>query len=633
MSRRNFLKTVGAAGAALALDSPSVDARPLPVSLAARPLPLKDVRLTGGPLKHAQDLDIAYLLQLEPDRMMAFFRIRAGLEPKGKPYGGWDGDHKNLTGHIAGHYLSAVSLMYAATGDKRFKQRAHYLVAEMAEVQSKYEDGYLGALENGHEKFAAIREGHVRGSSFDLNGLWSPWYVQHKIFAGLRDAHRHTGCGQALEVSKRFAGWVESVVGGLTEEQDQQMLATEFGGMNEVLMDLAYDAGDSRWYKLSHRFYHHAVMDPLSRKEDILGGLHGNTQVPKMLGSVEPFIVPEMNPASEAVSYFWNIVVAHHSFATGGHGTDEYFGPPDKLSSRVDGRTDESCNVYNMLKLTRRLFSLDPDTKYAEFHERALFNHVLGSIDPSNGATCYMVPVGRGVQREYQNMLEDFTCCVGTGMENHALHGDGIYYESGDRLWVNIYAPSTAYWKSAGVRIAMETGFPEGETATLTFTPRKPRKFVLELRRPAWAGDGFTVSVNSSPVDNLPAPGNYIELDRIWHAGDTVAVTLPKSLRTEPLPDNPHRVALMWGPLVLAGDLGEEDDGNPAHPHAPEIPAGDRPISQWLHPVEGQPGHFRASVAYPGKPPQDVDFVPFYRLHRRKYAAYWDLVSEITRIG
>jgi DUF1680 family protein len=593
----------------------------------ARPLPLSAVRLTGGPLKHAQDLDAEYLLKLEPDRMLAFFRTRAGLEPKAKPYGGWDGDGKNLTGHIAGHYLSGVSLMWAATGDPRFKDRADYIVKELKEVQDAQGDGYLGALANGKEKFNEVAQGNIRSGGFDLNGLWSPWYVLHKDFAGLRDAYRFTGNTTALELETKFAGWAEGILSKLNEAQTQKMLNTEFGGMNEVLADLYADTGDKRWLKLSNRFEHHAVTDPLKRHQDHLAGLHGNTQVPKLMGSLARYTCTGDSGDGFAAGFFWDRVVQHHSYATGGHGKDEYFGEPDKLSNRVDGRTAESCNVYNMLRMTRRLFSLHPDIEYAEFHERALFNHILGSIDPEDGRTCYMVNVGRGVQHEYQDMFGGFTCCVGSGMESHALHGYGIYYESGDRLWVNLFVPSTAEWKEAGVKLTMDTDFPEGESATLKLALQSQRDFDIALRRPSWAKDGFTVKVNGEEIKDLTRPGSYVELRRTWKSGDTVSLTLPKTLRLEPLPDNPERAAITWGPLVLAGDLGPESGfrGRNRKPvAAPVLVAANRPISDWLKPIADKPGEFRSDGVGREK---DVEFVPFYRLHRRTYAVYWDLLT------
>lgn len=600
----------------------------------ARPLPLSSVRLTGGPLKHAQELDADYLLKLEPDRMMAFYRKRAGLEPKAQPYGGWDGDGKNLTGHIAGHYLSGASLMYAATGDARFKERVDYLIREMKEVQDKHGDGYLGAITNGKEQMLEVAKGNIRSASFDLNGLWSPWYTLHKTYAGLRDAYRYTGNRTALELEIKFAAWCESIMSKLDDAQTQKMLNTEFGGMNEVLADLYADTGDKRWLALSHRFDHRAVMDPLARKEDILNGLHGNTQVPKLHGLLMRYAYTGDKTDGDAAQFFWDIVAKHHSFATGGHGKDEYFGPADVLGDRIDGRTAETCNIYNMLKMTRKLFALHPDMQYAEFHERALFNHILGSQDNEDGRTCYMVPVGRGVQREYADMFRSFTCCVGTGMESHALHGDGLYYESGDKLWVNIYAPSTAKW--GDVDLTMNTTFPEGDGATLKITTKTPKQFTLALRRPSWAGEGFTVKINGQAVKQLSAPGTYIELKRKWKTGDTVSLALVKTLHLEPLPDNKSITAIMWGPIVLAGDLGPERErrrgaGGQAggqQPAAqiikiPSLVAADRTPSTWIK-ATGKPGAFRTNGA--GRE-QDVDLVPFYSLHRRTYSVYFDLFT------
>jgi len=608
---------------------------------AARPLPLAAVRLAGGPLKHAQDLDAQYLLALEPDRMLAGYRLRAGLTPKAKGYVGWDSvEGKQLTGHIGGHYLSAVSLMWAATGDARFKERADYLVKELKEVQDKHGDGYLGALAQGKERFAEVAQGNIRSGGFDLNGLWSPWYVLHKTYAGLRDAYRCTGNRTALDVEIKFAAWAEGILSKLSDAQVQRMLNTEFGGMNEVFADLYADTGDKRWLELSYRFEHRAFTDPLKRHQDNLSGQHGNTQVPKMLGSLARFGYVGDPGDAYAAGFFWDRVVQHHSYATGGHGKDEYFGDADKLSDRVDGRTCETCNVYNMLKMARRMFALRPDAPYADFHERALFNHILASQDPQDGWACYMVPVGRGVQHEYERNMTNggFTCCVGSSMESHALHSDGLYYESGNQLWVNLYAPSTADWPAAGVKLAMETDFPEGESATLTFTVAAPREFTVRLRRPFWVATNFSVSINGEAVAaaQLAAPraeaktSSFVELKRTWKSGDQITVTLPKTLRLEPLPDNPRRVALLWGPLVLAGDLGPEGErrgrGGRSNPFedVPVLVAAERPVADWLKPVPGQLGRFRTDGVGQDR---DVDFVPFYRLHRRTYGIYWDLFT------
>jgi DUF1680 family protein len=604
----------------------------------ARPLPLTAVRLTGGPLKHAQDLDARYLLSLDPDRMLAFYRKRADLPPKAEGYTGWDADGRQLTGHIAGHHLSAVSLMWAATGDARFKQRADYIVSELKIVQDANRDGFAGALPGVKEAFADVSHGKIRAANFDLNGLWSPWYTLHKTFAGLRDAYRHTGNQTALDIEVKFAQWAASYLDPMDEATVQRMLATEFGGMNEMMADLYADTGDKRWLDLSYKFEHKAVLDPLKRGDDPLSSLHGNTQVPKLVGSAARYAYTGDKADLAAATVFWDRVVNHHTFATGGHGKDEYFREPDKLGNITEGRTAETCNVYNMLKLTRKLFALQPDIRYAEFHERALFNHILGSIDSQDGATCYMVPVGSGVRREYADMQRSFTCCVGTGMESHALHGLGLYYEDGKKLWVNLYAPSTAQWESAGVKLHMGTTFPEGQSATLTLDLKARKLFTLALRRPAWAENGFAVRVNGQAIANLPGPGSYVEITRTWTPGDRVSLTLPKSLRIETLPDNPRKAVVMLGPLVLAGDLGaaprrgDDGDGDGVRAAAPEPVAlvTSRPVDEWLTPVAGRAGTYRSSGVVrtvSAQTPIDVEFAPFYSMHRRSYTAYWDLVS------
>ncbi|MCX6561805.1 MAG: glycoside hydrolase family 127 protein [Candidatus Aminicenantes bacterium] len=605
----------------------------------ARSLPLSDVRLTGGPLKTAQDQNGRYLLSLEVDRMMAFLRQSAGLALKAEGYGGWDGADRQLTGHIAGHYLSGVSLMWAATGDPRFKERADRLVDELKAVQDKHGDGYIGAQTDrakvpGRTLYGQLAAGDIRSGGFDLNGMWSPWYVQHKIFAGLRDAFRWTGNRTALDVEIKFAAWAEGVLSGLTDEQIQKMLGTEFGGMNEVLIDLGLDTGDARWPALADKFRHRAVIESLARGEDILRGKHGNTIVPKMIGTLSRFIATGSEPDGAAARFFWERAALHHSFATGGHGRNEYFGEADKPDAMTEGRTAESCNVYNMIKMTRTLFALDPQMKYADFHERALFNHVLGSMDPADGATCYMVPVGRGVRKEYQDMQRDFTCCVGSGMESHALHGDGIYYESGDTLWINLFVPSTAVWRSADIGLAMTTTFPEGEEAALTIQAKAPRTFEVALRRPFWAGEGYAVKVNGVVLKDIGPAGTYIRIRRTWKAGDKIEWSLPKSLRLEPLPDNPDRAAILWGPLVLAGDLGaipagrssdeEANDTSSAGPETPILVTDEPSPAAWIKAVPGNPARFRTVGA--GRD-RDVDLVPFYRLHRRIYTATWDILT------
>jgi uncharacterized protein len=661
--RRTFLQASAATVASVALQPRVSSSSPelartmsaaTPTRAVARPVPLAKVRVTGGPVLRAQQADIKYLLELEPDRMMAYYRTRAGLAPKAAPYAGWDGPGRNLTGHVAGHYLSAVSLMYAATGDPRFKDRADYLVRELAFVQAKQGDGYLSALDGGREAFAALSRGQIRSAAFDLNGLWSPWYTLHKTFAGLRDAHRHTGNSTALEVETRFAEWAARVLAPLSDGQVAKMLNTEHGGMNEVLADLYADTGDARWLALSRRFEHHAFTDALARHQDNLPGKHVNCQIPKLIGSAARYDYAGDGRDLVTAAFFWDRVAQHHSYATGGQGLDEYFGFPDQLSRRVDGRACESCCVYNMLKLTRRLFSFRPDVFYADVHERMLFNHALASFDPDGVRMSYMVPVGHVEQQEYQQMFEDFTCCMGTGMENHALHGEGIYFESPDTVWLNLFVPSTAELHN-GARLAMQTDFPDGEHARLAMSHGAPRPFALAVRRPGWAGDGFGISVNGERVTVPPLtslrvggaggrdlgfdegalpPSSYVTIERTWKSGDVVDITIPKSLRLEPTPDDRTVSAIMWGPLVLAADLGPRRE---RAEHAPKIDppvliAGDREVGTWVLPSSQRAGDFRITgvarhLAAPSEAPGDLALAPFYRTHGRTYSVYFDVLT------
>jgi DUF1680 family protein len=664
-NRRTFIQASAATAASVALNplAPLNEARaetPAGESAAAAsanervravPVHLSKVRLTGGPLKVAQDSDAKYLLELDPDRMMSFYRVRAGLPKKAEPYAGWDGAGRNLTGHIAGHHLSAVSLMYLATGDERFKQRADYLVKEMKEVQDKNGDGYCGAIEGAKENFGALSRGEIRGAAFDLNGMWSPFYTLHKTFAGLRDAYRHTGNKTALQLETKFAGWVEKTIAPLNDQQIAKMLNTEHGGMNEVLADLYVDTKDERWLALSRRFEHHAFTDALKRHQDVLPGKHGNCQIPKLIGSAARYEYTGDADDLVAASFFWDRVAQHHSYATGGHGLAEYFGFPDEFANRLDGRTCETCNVYNMLKLTRRLFSFRPDPLYADFHEKALFNHILASMDPDGAKMSYMVPVGRATQQEYQNMLQSFTCCVGTGMESHALHGDGIYYESPDTVWVNLYAPSTVELRD-GLKIAQESSFPDGDSAKLTIASGRSKQFTLAIRRPGWAGDGFAIKVNGQKLDVPPVaslrvggaggrdmgfdegqlpPSSYVDIKREWKTGDVVEVSIPKALRLDLVPDDKTVAAIMWGPLVMAGDLGPRRQGpGRAEAVAPAL-VTDKAVNEWVLPA-GKPGDFKTggvakSWTQPTAAGGDVVLTPFYRTHERTYSVYFDVLT------
>ena len=583
---------------------------------------LRDVTLLAGPFKHATDQDRDYLLKLEPDRLLAWFRKEAGLEPKAMVYGGWESE--KLAGHSLGHYLSACALMYRATNDVRFRDRITYIVGELAECQRANGNGYVAAIPEGKRLFAEVSRGDIRAKAFDLNGGWSPFYTLHKLFAGLRDAHHLAGSDEALAVGRKLADWVGMTVGGLTEEQMQEVLRCEYGGMNEVLADLYADTNDARYLALSRRFHDRRVLGPLAAGEDRLAGLHANTQIPKLVGLARRYALAGDADDLRAASFFWDRVAGHHSYATGGNGLAERFGPPDHFSDRLGAETTETCNVYNMLKLTHQLLTWKAEARLADYYERALYNHILATQHPEDGRVIYNLSLEMGGRKQYETLFDSFTCCVGTGMENHARYGSSIYFHSADALVVNLFAASEVTWRDKGITVRQDTRFPDEDITRLRFTTRAVTPLTLHIRHPAWA-PSIEVTVNGRSVPVASTPSSYAEVTRAWTDGDVVTVRMPMTLRLEPMPDNQARVAILYGPIVLAGDLGPSDDPAGLEPdYVPALLTGDRPPAEWLTAVSNEAATFRTTGV--GRP-RDVALKPFYRVHERRYTVYWDLVT------
>ncbi len=588
----------------------------------AQPFSPRDVRLLDGPFKDGQDIACRYLLSLEADRFLANFRKEAGLEPKAKHYGGWES--QGVSGHCGGHYLSACAMAWAASGDKRFLDRVNYFVDELALCQQANGNGYVSAIPNGKKIYAEVAAGDIRSSGFDLNGGWVPNYTQHKVMAGLRDAYRLAGNQKALEVSKGLGDWFEKTLSALDQAQMQKILACEHGGMNEVLADLYADTGDERYLALSRRFHHQAILDPLARREDILPGKHANTQIPKLVGLATRYEITGTADDRTAAEFFWDRVVHHHSYVTGGHCDFEHFGDPDRLNERLSPSTSETCNVNNMLKLTRHVFGWNPDASVADFYERALLNQIRSTQHP-DGRVIYNLSLKPGHYKEYQSPYDAFTCCVGTGMENHVKYGDAIYFHDDQGLWVNLYIASELNWKARGVRVRQETRWPDSSTSVLTFTCRSPSEFTIRLRRPHWALAGMEVLVNGQLQTVDAKPSSYAQIRREWRNGDRVEVRLPMTLRTESMPDNPKRLAVFYGPTLLAAKLGEVGDPQAVQAsYVPVLLTGDKPVSDWVKPVSLAAQTFKTEgVGRPG----DVELVPFHRLHDRRYTVYLDVYT------
>ncbi len=581
-----------------------------------------EVRLLDGPFKQAQDADARYLLSIEPDRLLARFRKECGLAPNAEGYGGWEAD--TIGGHTLGHYLSACARMYAGTGDERFRERVGVIVAGLAECQAAQGDGYVAAIPGGRKVFEEVARGDIRTKGFDLNGLWVPWYTLHKEMAGLRDSFLYCRNARALEVMRGLGDFALRITDTLDAAQLNTMLRCEQGGMNEVAADLYALTGDRKYIELAKRFIDHQVIDPLADGRDILPGLHSNTQIPKVIGAARQHELWGDEKLASAAGFFWRTVTANHSYATGGNSLNEYLGPPRVLGSRLDGNTTETCNTYNMLKLTRTLHRWEGFAAYMDYYERALYNHILASQSPATGGVCYFLPLRAGSQKAFQGLYTDFTCCVGTGMENHASYGDAIYSHTNDALLVNLFMASTVRWKAADgeaarpeVLIRQETAFPDSGSTSLVVSPKTPAEFSIDIRIPAWLAGPLSTTVNGEPIWASREPGGYARIRRLWREADRVVVTLPMNVHAEPTPDDPSALALLAGPIVLAGDLGPSEPAPEAVPHI--VSPIDNP-AQWLQRVDGPSMVYRSKGSIQ---PADVSLVPLFRIQDQFYGVYW----------
>lgn len=602
----------------------SVEGTKEAIPLRVRTFGLDEVKLLDGPFRHAMELDMKVLLNYQPDRMLSKFYKEAGLTPKAEHYHGWEDG--TIAGHTLGHYLSACALMYKSTGDKRFLDRVNYIIDELAIVQDANKNGFIGAFPNGKKIMEEeVAKGDIRSQGFDLNGIWVPWYTIHKDMAGLRDAYQLCGNAKALEVERRLGDWTGLIIGGLSDDQMQVMMRCEQGGIMEVLADLSADTGDKKYMDYARKFHHKAILDSLAAGIDILPGKHGNTNIPKLIGLARRYELTGDTACRKAAEFFWDRVVNHHSYVTGGHGNNEYFGKPDQLRNRLSQGTTESCNVYNMLKLTGHLFQWNAAPEEADFYERALFNHILSSQHPENGRVIYNLALKMGGYKEYQE-FEDFTCCVGTGMENHAKYGENIYYANDKELFVSQFIASELNWKEKGLKMIQQTGYPEEQGTRLEFQTEKPVRLNLQIRYPYWAKSGISVRVNGRKVAIKAQPSSFVSIYRNWKDGDRVEVSFPFTLRLEPMPDDANRVAVMYGPLVLAGELGQIDNPLASSPDfVPVIMTESRNPADWLGAV---PGKVNAFVMKGVGKPRDVELIPFYAVHDIRHSIFWDIFTQ-----
>ncbi|HXH62423.1 MAG TPA: beta-L-arabinofuranosidase domain-containing protein [Fimbriimonadaceae bacterium] len=591
------------------------------VSLKVRPFALDRVRLLDGPFKKAQDADHAYLLTLDPFRLLHGFYQNAGLPTKGDAYGGWE--QMDIAGHSLGHYLTACSEMYAATGDQKLKDKVTTIVDELKRCQDVSKDGMVAGFPEAQRVWSEISRGEIKSQPFNLNGIWVPWYNEHKLLAGLESAYLYCDSADALLISRRLGDWAINVTKNLTHDQWQAMLGTEHGGMNEVLANLYAFTGEKKFLDLAMKFHDERVLDPLEKGERKLQGLHGNTQFPKIIGCAREYELSGQKKFDNIAENFWHQVVDDHTYVSGGNTMGEYFGPPGQLAARIGSNTTESCNTYNMLKLTQHLYCLHPTVELGDYYERALWNHILASVNPDDYGVTYFLPLGMGVQKRFSTPTNDFTCCHDTGMENHAKYGSCIYYEDGDTLYIDQFISSELDWKEKGVKVTMDaTRLMAGELRI--DVAGKPSVFTIKVRIPEWMNqaqyDPAALGMPAGAGAFVAKNGEYFEAREKWGTGLYVALLAHPRIHEEAMPDDASRVALFYGPALLAGvwPQADIDSGlNPAIVGKSEDPGA------WLSRLDG----FDTFNSKGGLKPFNMRFEPFYMVHGEKYSVFFDEMS------
>jgi DUF1680 family protein len=457
--------------------------------------------------------------------------------------------------------------------------------------------------------------------------------------AGLRDVHLYCDSRRALEVLVKLCDWAQSLTANLTDAQFQKMLNTEHGGMNEILADVYVLTGDLKNLQVSQRFCHRAVLDPLAQQRDTLDNLHSNTQIPKFIGFSRLYALTGQADYNAASKFFWQTVTSNRSFITGGNGDREHFFPAKSFAQHLaSAKTMETCCTYNMLRLTRMLYSLDPSPAYADYYERALYNGILASQDPDSGMMTYFQPTRPGYLKLYCTPIDSFWCCTGTGMENHAKYGDSIYFQSADALYVNLFIASKLSWKEKGLTVTQTTNFPDEPSTNLKLTMSSPTTLTLNIRHPAWC-QMVTIKVNGRPQTASQMPGSFVAITRKWRDGDEVDVDLPMTLRTEPLPGTTDTLAVIYGPIVLAGKLGQQGIASGADIvinertigdmlndpiDVPALPGNSSSVVQTIKPVAGRSLTFNLPVA---SRPDGVTLIPYFRVAHERYTIYWKLAA------
>ena len=600
--------------------------------------PLSSIRLLNSPFKQAQETDMKYMLALEANRLLAPYLREAGIEPRAKSYGNWEGT--GLDGHIGGHYVSALANMYAGTGDEQVLERLNYMIDWLEKCQQKDANGYVGGVPGGKKIWQEIAEGKINAGSFSLNDKWVPLYNIHKLYSGLIDAYTIAGNLKAKEILVKLSDWFLGVTANLSDEQIQTILRSEHGGMNEVFADVAVITGNKKYLELARRLSHRVILNPLLQQRDTLNGLHANTQIPKVIGFMRIAEVSGDTAWANAANFFWKTVTQNRTISIGGNSVREHFHPANDFSSMIETKEGpETCNSYNMLKLSKQLFLSNPLTSYIDYYERTVYNHILSSQHPAGGFV-YFTPIRPRHYRVYSQPQQGMWCCVGTGLENHGKYGELIYAHNDKDIFVNLFIPSILTWKERGVILEQQTSFPSSERTQISVKLKSPQQFSLYFRYPSWVTNGrLKVWVNDKEVRIEQQAGSYVSINRKWKSGDILSIVLPVQTKAEFLPDSSQWMSFVHGPIVLAAatdttaliGLRADDSrmghiaNGPLYPieQAPMIVAADKNFNAALQPVKNKALTYTApSVIYPAKY-KNLQLVPFYTIHDARYMLYW----------
>jgi DUF1680 family protein len=602
--------------------------------------PLEEVHLLDSPFKRARQTDVDYLLSLKVNRLLYWYQRIAGIEPKENHYGGWENGGSN----ILGHYLTACSQMFAATGDIRLKQKVDSIISALTACIRISPEHTLFNDPGDPANFRKMEHDTlvftIIGPAFPLVNGGNPWYGLHKLYAGLRDAYFYCNNEEAKKLLIQCADWANNFASHLSDDQFQQMLDVEHGGICEVMADIYAITGDSIYKKLAERFVHKKIANPIAKGIDMLYPQHANAQIPKFVGYARLYelVGKEANIQGQSAFNFWDIVLRDHTLANGGNGEYERFGPAGKISKRIGYSSSETCNTYNMLKLSKELYELTDSMKYINYYEKALYNHILAAIGPNPGMFCYYVSLKPGFFKTYSTQYNSNWCCVGTGMENPAKYGLVIYAHHKDSLFINLFIPSILNWKEKEFELKQETTFPENDTVYLKIIHSGKSNMTINIRVPIWT-QNMQVFINNKVINWKETGKSYLSLQHKWKQGDEIKVIFSMQLNAESTPDNPDIAAIFYGPILLAGDFGRQgmehvsqrvEDAweNVNAPQLKQIPmliVDKMNLSENIHLVSNKPLTFMVETS---SPTEKILLRPFYQFYKDRYSVYWDFYSK-----